>query len=146
MNGRPPRHPAFSAGIVTEAIVETISTDSRIVAAYLFGSVARGIAGPMSDIDVGLLISDPSEAEAVCGRTMDAMSRRLGTSRLDVVSLVDTPVPLRYRVVRDGLLVTCRDPVVVERFVADTVLHYLDLKPLRDRAMVLTQNAILQNA
>jgi predicted nucleotidyltransferase len=131
--------------IVKPALVETLASESRVVAAYLFGSVARGTVGPLSDIDVGLLVSDPSESEAVCSRTMDALCRRLQTSRLDVVSLTDAPVPLVYRVVRDGLLVACRDATVVERFVADTVLHYLDFKPLRDRALALMRDAILQH-
>lgn len=137
---------AMAAGTVRAALVETLLTESRVVAAYLFGSLARGTAGPLSDIDVGLLVGDPSEGEAACGRTMDALCRRLRTSRVDIVSLADAPVPLRYRVIRDGLLVACRDAAAVERFVAETILQYLDFKPLRDRALALTRDAILQNA
>ncbi len=136
----------MAVGAVRAALVETLATESRVVAAYLFGSLARGTAGPLSDIDVGLLVSDGSEGEAACARTMDALCRRLRTSRVDIVSLADAPVPLRYRVVRDGLLVACRDAASVERFVAETVLHYLDFKPLRDRAFALTRDAILQTA
>ncbi len=137
---------AVAVGTVRAALVETLATESHVVAAYLFGSLARGTAGPLSDIDVALLTGNPSEGEAACARTMDALCRRLRTSRVDIVSLADAPVPLRYRVIRDGLLVTCGDTAAVQRFVADTILQYLDFKPLRDRALALTRDAILQNA
>ena len=127
------------------ALLETVEADSAIVAAYLFGSLAHGAAGPLSDVDIGLLVRDRREDRASCERTMDALCRRLRTSRIEVVSLADAPVPLRYRVVRDGTLVVCRDAAAVERFVTDTVLHYLDFKPLRDRAFEVMREAILEN-
>lgn len=75
---------------------------------------------------------------------MDALSRRLRTSALDVVSLADAPLPLRYRAARDGILVLGRDAAAVERFVTQTVLQYLDFKPLRDRAFAQVRAAILE--
>lgn len=126
------------------AIRDAVAREDSVVAAYLFGSVASGAAGPLSDVDVGLLTPDGRDAEAVCGRVMDALSRRLRTSRVDVVSLADAAPPLRYRVVRDGRLVVCRDAAAAERFVAQSVLHYLDFEPLRDRAFERMRSAILE--
>jgi len=127
------------------ALVEILAPERAVVAAYIFGSLARGTAGPLSDIDVGLLVADSDDAARVCARTMDALCRRLGTSRVDVVSLATAPVPLRYRVVRDGLLVLRRDAAAVERFITETVLHYLDFKPVRDRAFGLVRDSIVEN-
>jgi predicted nucleotidyltransferase len=124
-------------------LAATICTETAVLAAYVFGSVARGTAGPLSDIDVALLVSG-ADRQAVCDRTMDALSRRLGPSRVEVVSLADAPLPLRYRVVRDGRLVMCIDARRLERFVVETILHYLDFKPLRDRAFRHMRDAILQ--
>ena len=42
---------------VQQAIVEILADQPSVIAAYLFGSVARGTAGPLSDIDVGLLFA-----------------------------------------------------------------------------------------
>jgi len=139
---RPPTLPVRAA--VCAALVEIAEADSTIVAAYLFGSLARGVAGPLSDVDIGLLVHDREHDRAVCDRTMDALRRRLHTSRVEVVSLADAPLPLRYRVVRDGLLVASRDTAAVERFVTDTVLQYLDFKPIRDRAFEVMREAILR--
>lgn len=130
---------------VRAAVLETLAAEPDVVAAYLFGSVACGTTGPLSDIDVGLLVADGRRDErATTDRTMDALCRRLHTSRVDVVSLGNAPMPLRFRVVRDGLLVLCRDAAVLERFIAETVLQYLDFKPLRDRAFQLVRDRILE--
>lgn len=138
---RQPTVPARDA--VESALLEIAEADSAILAAYLFGSLARGAAGPLSDVDIGLLTRDRESDRAVCERATDALCRRLSTSRIEVISLEEASVPLRYRVVRDGALLVCRDAAVVERFVTDTVLQYLDFKPLRDRAFEVMRAAIL---
>lgn len=139
----PSRQPAIAREAVQEALVETLSVEPAVVAAYLFGSVARGTAGPLSDVDIALLVPDRHQRRIVCDRVTDALCRRLRTSRIDVISLADAPAALRYRVVRDGWLVVRRDAAAVQRFVAETVLQYLDFKPLRDRAFSRLRDAIL---
>ena len=114
------------------------------MAAYLFGSTARDREGPLSDIDVAVLLDVDTDAGEVTGRLTDILSRRLKTDRLDLVSLRELPVPVRYRVVRDGSLLICRDHAARQRFTAQTVLLYLDFAPLRDRAFARVRNAILR--
>jgi hypothetical protein len=43
---------------------------SEVLVAYLFGSVARGTSGPLSDVDVAVLLSDD-----VDGRSAQLMAR-----------------------------------------------------------------------
>lgn len=128
---------------VRAALREIVDAEPAIVAAYLFGSLAHDAAGPLSDVDIALLIRNREERRVVCERAMDALCRRLHTSRVDVVSLADAPAPLRYRIVRQGALVVCRDPAVLQRFVTETVLDYLDFKPLRDQAFAVMRESIL---
>ena len=63
-----------------------------------------------------------------------------------MVDLARAPMPVRFRVVRDGSLVLCRNAAAMERFVADTVRQYLDFKPLRDRAFHLMRAGILESS
>ena len=137
--------PVVSLEAARAALIDILAAEPAVVAAYIFGSLARGTAGPLSDIDVGLLMGDPEEAAPVCDPTMDALCRRLRTSNVDVVSLAEAPMPLRYRAVRDGLLVIRRDAAAVERFITETVLQYLDFKPVRDRAFGVVRDSILEN-
>lgn len=111
-----------------------MTSEPGVAAAYLFGSVARGTAGPMSDVDVALLLTG-EDPEDVVARVTDDLARRLLTSRIDLVSLSAAPIPLRYHVLRDGLLVVSQDQKGLERFIVTSVLQYLDFKTLRDRAL-----------
>ena len=49
--------------VVRHVLAETLATEPAVVAAYLFGSLARGTAGPLSDVDVGLLITSASDSQ-----------------------------------------------------------------------------------
>ncbi|MHA1771747.1 MAG: nucleotidyltransferase domain-containing protein [Candidatus Thorarchaeota archaeon] len=51
-----------------ERILVILRNDPNVIAAFLFGSVARGEAKPLSDIDiVGILDQTDSESEADVG-------------------------------------------------------------------------------
>lgn len=79
-----------------------------VEAAWVFGSVAHGTAGPMSDVDVAVLPKEGLEAAAVWSMRLDAMSRLprvLGVREVDVVSLRDVSVALAFEVVSTGGLV-----------------------------------------
>jgi hypothetical protein len=45
------------------------------------------------------------------------------------VSFDDAALPLRWRVVRDGVLIVDRSGGVTKRHMAQTALEYLDLQP-----------------
>jgi hypothetical protein len=47
--------------------------------------------------------------------------------------------------VREGRVLLNRDSVMRERFEVNSVMRYLDFKPLRDRALLATRNAILRD-
>jgi predicted nucleotidyltransferase len=41
---------------IASALKERLEQEPDVVVAYLFGSVARGTAGPLSDVDVAVLL------------------------------------------------------------------------------------------
>lgn len=76
-----------------------------VEAAWVFGSVAHGTAGPMSDVDVAVLPKPELDSDAVWGMRLDAMShlpRILGVREVDVVSLPDASPVLGHRIVVGG--------------------------------------------
>lgn len=80
-----------------------------IAAAYVFGSVARGTAGPRSDVDVAVLYTgDPPAGFAGLGIPLAGDLERLLHRPVDVVVLNRAPADLVHRILRDGhLLVEC---------------------------------------
>jgi predicted nucleotidyltransferase len=101
-----------------------------LVCAYLFGSQARGNAGPRSDIDVAVLFKeDPA-------RTLDGLHLDLADDLsaaagrpVDLVVLNRAPVDLVHRVLRDGVLLLDLNPSARIRFEVRARNQYFDLLP-----------------
>ncbi|MDO3376772.1 type VII toxin-antitoxin system MntA family adenylyltransferase antitoxin [Geoalkalibacter halelectricus] len=73
--------------------------------AYLFGSHARGDAGPLSDIDVAVYLDRRLDPFRFRLSLLESLAHRLGTERFDLVTLNDASPLLRYEVVRQGVVI-----------------------------------------
>jgi predicted nucleotidyltransferase len=133
----------LTAETIRKAVSSVLSAEAAVSLGYLFGSAARDKLTPLSDIDVAVLLDGrPETRPEVLDRLAEALTRSLGTDAIDLVLLNAAPPPIRYRVIRDGLLLVCRDQSIRERFESDTVRRYLDFKPLRDGAFRDMQKAL----
>lgn len=106
----------------------------EIIAAYLFGSVARGTAGARSDVDVAVLYAAPPPA-TLEGLPLDLEGRieQLVNRPAQVIVLNTAPVDLVHRVLRDGVLVLDRDPSARIRFEVRARNEFFDLQPILAR-------------
>ena len=110
-----------------------LAEDRRVDCAWLFGSVARGEAGPLSDVDVAVLLAATVPPEArmdTAAALVEELERRCG--RVDLVLLDEASPALRHRVLRDGLLLVERDARRRVAFETRSIQEYLDFKPLAD--------------
>lgn len=76
-----------------------------MIAAFLFGSQARGSAGPLSDLDVAILHLDglgPRERLDLRLGLAAAGGAALATGEVDIVLLNGAPPLLRDRALRDA--------------------------------------------
>jgi predicted nucleotidyltransferase len=102
------------------------------VAAYLFGSVARGEARTDSDVDVGVLFaSDPPSTLSAPQFAIEVALERLLGCPVQIVALNRASADLVHRVLRDGRLVLDRDRVARIRFEVQSRNEYFDLAPIR---------------
>jgi len=95
------------------ALTQALSGRTNVWDAYLFGSQARGTAGPSSDVDVAVYV-DPS-VDLDAGFGVDAaiasdLMALLGRNDVDVVLLNRADPVLYHRVLRDGIRLLARDP------------------------------------
>jgi hypothetical protein len=105
---------------------------SGAIAVYLFGSVARGEAGPASDVDLGLLFeSEPPATLAAPQFALEAELRRLLGLPIQVVALNRASSDLVHRVLRDGRLILDRDPAARIRFEVRSRNEYFDMARIR---------------
>jgi hypothetical protein len=106
----------------------------RVEIAYLFGSQARGEAGPLSDADVAVLFEERMEPQArFHARVMltSELPGILGISRVDVVDLTDAPPSLAFRVVRDGKVIRNKKEGRRIAFESRTMVRYWDTAHMR---------------
>lgn len=105
--------------------------DANLVAAYLFGSIARRDDDERSDVDVAVLYrcDPPATFDELPLRLEGDIERFLGRCT-QVVSLNTAPVDLRGRVLRDGVLILDREPALRISFEVRTRNMWFDLQPV----------------
>ncbi len=115
-----------------EQAVETVlGARDDVAAVYVFGSVARGTAGPTSDVDLAVLFN-ASPPHTLDGPrfTVEGDLERAVNTPIDLVVLNDAPVDLRIRVLRDGLLLVDRNRLARIAFEVRTRNEFFDLEPV----------------
>jgi uncharacterized protein len=106
--------------------VEELKRIPEVQAVYLYGSQARGEAGPMSDIDVCVL--------AEKGISKEVKNRIYACSSGEDIRLFwKLPAHIRSRAVKEGELLFERDWVANHRAQMQSMREYIDLKPFLDR-------------
>lgn len=130
-----------------DAILATVEAESVIararpildahpglVAAYLFGSVARGTARASSDVDIAVLYAErpPSILGSPPMKLEGALERELHCP-VQVVCLNTAPPDLAIRVLRGGRLILERDRSARIRFEVNLRNVYWDLEPILRR-------------
>lgn len=120
---------------------ERLMGETDVAVAYLFGSRAHGDSGPLSDVDVAVLLlggEAPGRRELELRAVIEGViatetvgSTGGGPPRVDLVILNDAPVSVAYRVLAQGTLLLSRDERARVAHWVDTVDRYLDMAPLR---------------
>jgi predicted nucleotidyltransferase len=94
--------------------------------AVLFGSTARGEAGPRSDVDLGILLDpDTRDLRLHVGAELGRAAGR----EVDVVFLNEAPPLLRFEISRDGLLLFEKEDGLWTDFMARAMVDWWDWAP-----------------
>lgn len=127
----------------TQAARAFLAQQGEVLAAYLFGSVARGQATHLSDVDVAVLLDPSLGAEARVERQLALMLALddVADREVQVTVLNDAPPSLAYRVIREGKLLYEGDRLQRVAFEARTLQIYFDIQPMLEyhREVLLEQ-------
>jgi hypothetical protein len=114
-----------------------VASEPAVAAAYVFGSVARGEAGPESDLDVAILYrrGEPQEVHArVAAELAASMARAAGIEAVDIIDLEAQGSIFAHRVLCEGRRIYEGDPARRVDFESDTIVRALDFRPTYDLA------------
>lgn len=105
-----------------------------IIAAYQFGSTIRGQEGPLSDLDIAILVDEkrvPSDLDLLRTELLLAyeLQRQLAISEVDLITLNRQRLAFQYAVIRTGTLIYEIDRLERIRFVQKVVQAFLDFQP-----------------
>jgi len=117
-----------------QRIIQVLGGRPDVIAAYLFGSMARGTNRPDSDADIAVLF-DASPPRRLDGPRLNLegdLEKVLGRP-VDLVVLNDAPVDLRIRVLRDGRLLVDRARGTRIAFEVQTRNEAFDPEPVLQR-------------
>ncbi|MEM1913610.1 MAG: nucleotidyltransferase domain-containing protein [Thermofilaceae archaeon] len=115
------------------ALAKIFQDEERILAAYLFGSRAKGYATPESDYDIAVLLSEtPRDLLDFYLRLLNKLTDTLGDN-VDLVILNEAPPELKYQVVKHGKPIYVRNERARVAFESRTIREYLDFSRILKR-------------
>lgn len=120
-------------GLDKEALLAYLMTQADVVAAYVFGSQAQGLARPQSDIDLAVLLAEGMDRSARFEKRLELMAALPAFSRraIDVIILNDAPPLLCHQALSQGRLVFERSAAERIQFEIRADKIFFDLKPLQ---------------
>ncbi len=114
--------------------------------AYLFGSQAKGSAALDSDLDIAVLF-EKTPTDPLALKEIALLSSELDKffpAKLDIVSLNDGPLLLKYEVVAHGQPIYCENEAERINFEVSVIKEYIDEEPVRNLYTQALYKRILQ--
>ena len=118
---------------IIEKLKDFFEERAEVQFAVIFGSLAKGTANRLSDVDIAVMVDPKFEDTSPYGHhatlTADLM-QELKRNDVDVIMLDEAPVLLKYQVLRYGKFVYIRDKQARIQFQVDTLNQYDDFREL----------------
>ncbi|MCY4078276.1 MAG: nucleotidyltransferase domain-containing protein [Acidobacteria bacterium] len=119
---------------VRRALVEALRSEPDVGWAWLHGSFLGD--GGFHDVDVGVHLAAAEDAHVERALDLGLRLDRATRFPVDVQVLNGAPASFLFHVFRDGHLLLCRDDTGLANRMERTVREYLDVAPLRRRAVI----------
>jgi len=98
----------------------------KVIFAYLFGSLARDKALPLSDIDIAIYLKEGADFSQEKISILRNLMDILGTEEIDLVLLNIAPLTLKARIVGNKKILVDKDPFLRHSFESLVLREYFD--------------------
>jgi predicted nucleotidyltransferase len=123
-------------------LTSVLSSDARLIWAYLFGSAARG--GAHRDVDIAVMPDDGALDSLVeVGRLQIELGRAAGTE-VDLIDLRRASLPLLGSILSNRIVLLDRCAFERRRWEASTLSRWLDFEPSFRRSSMLRAEKLAQ--
>jgi len=99
---------------------------SKVVFAYLFGSLTKGKINPLSDIDIAIYFKKGTNFTREKMVILKELIDIFGTDEIDLVILNVAPLTLRARIVKNKKILVDKDPFLRHSFESLVLREYFD--------------------
>jgi len=103
-----------------------LRSDEDILFAYLFGSLARKKAGPLSDVDIAVYCEEgsffPEKKLEILGNLVGILK----TDEIDLVVLNRAPLAIRMKILENKKVIVDKAPLIRHRYESLTMRQYFD--------------------
>ncbi|HHF55861.1 MAG TPA: nucleotidyltransferase domain-containing protein [Thermoplasmatales archaeon] len=117
-----------------EKLAGYFNKQAEIKVAYLFGSMAKGRAGRLSDVDIAIFIDERLERNKRNDLQLKILSdliALLNTDKIDIVVMNELPILMKYNIIKNGIIL--KDDEERAKIEAKILSEYLDRKYYIDR-------------
>ena len=111
-----------------QELTNFFSTIDNVHIAYLFGSTVKGNANKLSDIDIAVMLDENLSKKDMLNMELDLISeltRVLKSDKIDLVVLNDSPLFLKYNIIKYGYFLTSDESKRIA-FETNVMSRYLD--------------------
>ncbi|MHC1605395.1 MAG: type VII toxin-antitoxin system MntA family adenylyltransferase antitoxin [Candidatus Methanofastidiosia archaeon] len=133
--------------LITEqnkGISDFLSGQEHVKLAYLFGSVAEGKEGKLSDVDIAVFLDESLRKKDMFNlqlKLASGLTTILKTDNIDLIVMNNAPLLLRYNIIRHGKILK-HDMETKIRIEKEILSNYLDMKYYIDRHTKLATKRI----
>ncbi len=107
-------------------IIRQLKDIKEIKAVYLFGSVAKKRATPISDIDICVITDKINE-------DLKAKISSVSSEKINLSLFWDLPINIQIRIFKEGKKILVRDEKFLSSLRSETISRFLDFKPIIKR-------------
>ncbi len=118
-------------------LIDFLQSHKYIVFAYLFGSVAKGKGGKLSDLDLAVFMDESlnkREKFDLQLKLISEMTSILKTDKVDLVVMNDAPLSLNYEIIKANCPMFVKDRGEKIDFEHKVLSKYLDRRYYEKRA------------
>jgi len=125
---------------IAKRVHKALSGMEDIIVAYVFGSTAKEKEHAFSDLDVAILLKEPSVNKAM--RIHSILTKQLG-EKVDTLLLNYAPPILKYQVIKNGIRVLTKDEKARITFEAKALSEGLDEGSLIEKTKEAIERRLL---